>query len=112
MRHNLYFPVPELRNHNRIAEVANAVIDFDLVVQEFLEGGDVEDFVRGGLGGVDYELFFFESGQPNFEKNKKRKRERRTFFVTFPPFPCVPADPVPFAPAFMFFYISNQELAY
>ncbi len=39
-----------------VAEVADAVVDLDLVVQELLEGGDVEDLVRRGLGGVDDEL--------------------------------------------------------
>lgn len=43
---------------DRVAEVADAVVDLDLVVQKLLEGGDVEDLVGCGLRGVDDELFF------------------------------------------------------
>ena len=57
MRHHFNLALtPHLGDLDRIAEVAGPVIDFDLVVEEFFKGGDVEDFVRGGLGGVDYEL--------------------------------------------------------
>lgn len=62
MRHHLDLPfpspapTPQLRNRNLIPQIPDARIDFDLVVQEFLKGGDVEDFVRGGLRCVDYEL--------------------------------------------------------
>lgn len=56
MRHHFYLPFPLLGDLHHITEVSDAVVDFYLLVQELLEGGDVEDFVRGGLGGVDYEL--------------------------------------------------------
>jgi len=36
-----------------VAEVTNTVIDLDLVLEELLEGGDVEDLVAGRLRGVD-----------------------------------------------------------
>jgi hypothetical protein len=39
-----------------LAEVADAPVDLDLLVQELLEGRDIEDLVAGGLGGVDDEL--------------------------------------------------------
>jgi hypothetical protein len=39
-----------------VAEVSGAAVDLDLVVQELLEGGDVEDLVGSGLAGVDDEL--------------------------------------------------------
>lgn len=39
-----------------LAEVADAAVDLDLLVQELLEGRDVEDLVAGGLRGVDDEL--------------------------------------------------------
>lgn len=57
MRHHFDLPLPLLGDLHRVAEVADAVVDLDLVVQELLEGGDVEDLVRGGLGGVDDELY-------------------------------------------------------
>lgn len=56
MRHDLDLALADLGDLDDVPEVADAVVDFDLVVEEFLEGGDVEDFVGGGLGGVDYEL--------------------------------------------------------
>lgn len=39
-----------------VAEVANTALNLDLLVQELLEGGDIEDLVGGRLGGVDDEL--------------------------------------------------------
>lgn len=39
-----------------LAKVADTTLDLDLLVQELLEGGDIEDLVRGRLGGVDDEL--------------------------------------------------------
>ena len=52
---NLAFTL--LANLDRVAQVTDAVIDLDLVVEEFFEGRNIEDLVRGGLGGVDDELF-------------------------------------------------------
>lgn len=56
VRNNLDLPLALLAYLHDVAEVSNAAIDLDLVVEEFLEGGDVEDLVRGGLRSVDYEL--------------------------------------------------------
>lgn len=56
MRNHLDLPISNLANLNDIAQVPHPVIDFDLVVKEFFEGGDIEDLVRGGLRSVDYEL--------------------------------------------------------
>ena len=53
---NLNLPFTLLANLDRVAQVTNAVVDLDLVVEELLKGGNIEDFVRGGLGGVDDEL--------------------------------------------------------
>ena len=39
-----------------LAEVTDAAINLDLLVQELLKGRDVEDLVAGGLRGVDDEL--------------------------------------------------------
>lgn len=40
-----------------VAEVADAAIDLDALLEELGEGGDVEDLVAGGLGSVDDELY-------------------------------------------------------
>lgn len=39
-----------------LAQVADAALNLDLLVQELLEGRDIEDLVAGGLRGVDDEL--------------------------------------------------------
>ena len=54
-KHN-YFPIALLRDLNDISEVADAAVNLDLVVEEFLELTDIEDFVAGGTRGIDYEL--------------------------------------------------------
>lgn len=56
MRNNLDLPLPSLRDSNLLAEVPRAALDLDLVVQELLEGGEVEDLVGHGLRAVDYVL--------------------------------------------------------
>lgn len=57
VRNDLNLAIPLLTDLHRVAEVVGTIVDLDLIVQEFLERGDVEDLVRGGLGGVDDELF-------------------------------------------------------
>lgn len=42
-----------------VAEVAGAAIDLDAVVEELLEGLDVEDLVVDGLRAVDDELPYY-----------------------------------------------------
>lgn len=49
-------PFTLLANLDCVAQIPYAVVDLDLVVQKFLKGGNVEDLVGGGLGGVDDEL--------------------------------------------------------
>lgn len=39
-----------------VAEVADATLNLDLVLEELLEGSDVENLVGGGLRSVDDEL--------------------------------------------------------
>jgi hypothetical protein len=56
VRNNLDLAITLLRDLNRVAEVANAAVDLDLVLQKLLKGGDVEDLVASGLRGVDDEL--------------------------------------------------------
>lgn len=58
MRHHLNFPFgTDLGDGDLVPQVTDARIDFYFVVEEFFESGDVEDFVGGGLGCVDDELF-------------------------------------------------------
>lgn len=59
MGNNLNLAIALLANLHRIAEIANAVVDFDLVVQELFKSGDIEDLVRGRLGCVDDVLYCF-----------------------------------------------------
>ena len=54
-KHN-NFPIALLRDLNDISKVADAAINLDLVVEEFLELTDIEDFVAGRTGSIDYEL--------------------------------------------------------
>ena len=56
MRNNLDLPIANRLDLHDIAEVSDAAVDLDLVLQELLEGRDVEDLVAGGLRGVDDEL--------------------------------------------------------
>ena len=56
MRNNLNFPISLLADLNCIAQISHTVVDFNLVVEELFESGDIKDLVRGGLGGIDYEL--------------------------------------------------------
>jgi len=45
MRNDLNLPIPLLADRNCVAQIANAVVNLDLIMQKFLEGGDVEDLV-------------------------------------------------------------------
>ena len=56
-----------------VAEVSGAAINLDAVVEELLEGLDVEDFVVDGLGAVDDELAI-----PLTRASKKRKGIQRS----------------------------------
>ena len=53
MRNHLDLAIPLLADLHDVTQVPHAVVDFDLVVEEFLKSGDVENFVGDGLGGVD-----------------------------------------------------------
>lgn len=56
MRNDLDLAITSLGDDDVVAEVADTALDLDAVVQELLEGGDVEDLVARGLRGVDDEL--------------------------------------------------------
>lgn len=53
MRHNLNLSISNLRDCDRVAEIAHTVLNLDLVVEEFLERRKVEDLVADRLGAVD-----------------------------------------------------------
>jgi hypothetical protein len=56
VRNDLDLAITGLGDDDVVAEVADTALDLDAVVQELLEGGDVEDLVARGLRGVDDEL--------------------------------------------------------
>jgi hypothetical protein len=53
VRHNLNFSISNLRDRDRVAEIAHTVLNLDLVVEEFFERRQVEDLVADGLGAID-----------------------------------------------------------
>jgi hypothetical protein len=53
---DLDLAIPNLLDLDSVTEVANTAVDLDLVLEELLEGADVEDLVAGGLRSVDDEL--------------------------------------------------------
>lgn len=56
MGNDLDLAITDLGDLDGLAQVADAALDLDLLVQELLESGDIEDLVAGGLRGVDDEL--------------------------------------------------------
>ena len=48
--------IANLLDDDLVAEVANTAFNLDLLLEELLEGGGVEDLVARGLLGVDEEL--------------------------------------------------------
>lgn len=59
MSDNLDLAISDLGDSDAVAEVAGAAFDLDAVVQELLEGADVEDLVADGLRAVDRVLLPF-----------------------------------------------------
>jgi len=53
VRDDLDLAIAALPDLDRVAQVADAAINLDPVMQELLEGRDVEDLVVDGLRGVD-----------------------------------------------------------
>ena len=50
-----------LADGHRVAQVANAVINLDLVVQELLKSIGIEDLIGSRLRGIDHKLIVGES---------------------------------------------------
>lgn len=57
MSNDLDLALTSLGDDNVVAQVADAALDLDAVVEELLEGGDIEDLVRGGLRSIDDVLY-------------------------------------------------------
>ena len=56
---NLDLAITRLGDVDLVTEVTDTALDLDAVVEELLEGRDVEDLVARGLRGVDDELIFY-----------------------------------------------------
>jgi hypothetical protein len=53
---NLDLAIANLGDDDLVTKVTDAALDLDAVVEELLEGGDIEDLVVGGLRSIDDEL--------------------------------------------------------
>lgn len=56
MSNDLDLAVTGLGDDDLVAEVADTALDLDAVMEELLEGGNIEDLITSRLGGVDDEL--------------------------------------------------------
>lgn len=56
MGNDLDLAITLLGDLDGLAKVADTALNLDLLVQELLEPGDIEDLVAGGLRSVDDEL--------------------------------------------------------
>jgi hypothetical protein len=56
VRNDLDLSFTDLGDLYGLAEVSDTAINLDLILEELLERGDVEDLVGGWLGSVDDEL--------------------------------------------------------
>ena len=81
MRNDLDLAVASLGDLDGVAEVSHAAIDLDLLVQELLEGRDIENLVAGGLRGIDDELQLVSI------LDRRRIAEMLTFLVVLGPLP-------------------------
>lgn len=54
---NLDLAITNGVDDNVVTEVTDTALDLDAVVEELLEGRDIEDLVASGLGSVDDELW-------------------------------------------------------
>lgn len=62
---DLDLAIADLLDLDGVTEIANTAVDLDLVLEELLEGADVEDLVAGGLRSVDDELRESSDACPN-----------------------------------------------
>ena len=59
MSDNLDLAITRLGDVDLVTEVTDTALDLDAVVEELLEGRDVEDLVARGLRSVDDELIYY-----------------------------------------------------
>lgn len=57
MGNNLNLAIGRGGDGNAVAQVVGAAVNLDVVLEELLKGGDVEDLVAGRLRSVDDELY-------------------------------------------------------
>lgn len=69
-----------------LAEVTDAALNLDLLVQELLEGGDIEDLVAGGLRSVDNELVVETWSVAHSSSCDRMDGWKLTFLVVLGPF--------------------------
>ena len=74
---DLDLAIAGLGDDDLVTEVTDTALDLDTVVEELLEGGDIEDLVASRLRGVDDEL---DSVRYTLGLESQRKQ---TFLVTF-----------------------------
>jgi hypothetical protein len=86
-----------------VTEISNTAVDLDLVVQELLEGRDIEDLVAGGLRSVDDKLRRFLVADS--QCNSTGILLRHTFFVTLA---CLPLGPDFYIPMILAYCITPQ----
>jgi hypothetical protein len=71
---DLDLAIASLLDLHNITEVSDTAVDLDLVLEELLESGDIEDLVAGGLRSVDDELTSVSAQCPNCNIGKKERR--------------------------------------
>lgn len=64
MGNDLDLAIALLGDGDGVAQVVGAALDLDALLEELLEGGDVEDLVARGLRSVDDELRTHKSVSP------------------------------------------------
>ena len=88
MRNDLNLPITLLADLYGIPQIPNTIVDLDLIMQELLEGRDIENFVGGGLRGIDDKLHHYTVSHLGI---RSEGGAIRTFFVIFPGFCPFPA---------------------
>jgi len=77
---DLDLALANLGDDDVVTEVADTALDLDAVVEELLEGGDIEDLVASGLRSVDDEL---KSPVSRLYTIDISSMQRLTLWVTF-----------------------------
>jgi hypothetical protein len=83
---DVHLAIAGLGDDNGVAEVTGTAINLDAIVEELLEGGDVEDLVVDRLRGVDGELKSSASQSSAIPPRFNISTGVHTFLVIFCPF--------------------------